>query len=163
MDLIFRGGGPEDVEHVKRALYAAVDWNPERELPSYGVAIEHPELALYHRGWGRPGDLAVVAELEQDVVGLAGCRLFTDSDHGHGYLDDRTLELFIAVAEQVRGRGIGTSLLEDLARAAAAAGFERLSLSVEATNPARALYERVGYREHSVDERGVRMVMDLER
>jgi ribosomal protein S18 acetylase RimI-like enzyme len=42
-----------------------------------------------------------------------------------------------------------------------AAGFTRLSLSVDALNPARRLYERAGYREVSADEDGVRMVLDL--
>jgi hypothetical protein len=50
----------------------------------------------------------------------------------------------------------------ELARVAGAAGFARLSLSVDTDNPARRLYERLGYREVSVDESGVRMVTELE-
>jgi GNAT superfamily N-acetyltransferase len=161
MDLQIREGGPQDVEHVKWALYEAVAWNPERAIPPYELAIDDPQLVLYHRGWGRPGDLVVLAELEGRVVGVAACRVFTDEEHGHGYVDERTPELVVAVAEAVRGRRIGTRLLEQLARTAAAAGYERLSLSVDAANPARALYGRCGYRELSADASGVRMVKDV--
>ena len=160
-DVVLRAGGPQDLEHVKWSLYEAVAWNPERELPAFEVTLEHPQLVIYHRDWGRPGDLAVLAELDGEVVGVASCRLYTDEERGYGYVDARTPEIAIAVAGHVRGRGIGTRLLDALARAAATAGFERLSLSVDTANPARALYARCGYRELSVDKRGVRMEKDL--
>jgi ribosomal protein S18 acetylase RimI-like enzyme len=161
MDVVLRAGGPQDHEHVKWALYEAIAWNPERRIPPFEVALEHPQLLIYHRDWGRRGDLAVIAEADGDVVGVAACRLYTDEEHGHGYVDARTPEIAIAVAERFRGRGIGTRLLDALARTAETAAFERLSLSVDAANRARALYERCGYRELSVDDRGVRMVKDL--
>ena len=151
MDVVFRLLDIRDVEHVKWALYEAVAWNPERVLPPFGLAIEHPELARYHAGWGRPGDLGVVAESWGDVVGVALCRLFTEADYGHGYVDDETPELAVAVAEWRRGVGVGTSLMHELVDAAREAGFTRLSLSVDEDNPALRLYERLGYRELSRD------------
>jgi GNAT superfamily N-acetyltransferase len=157
----FRDAGPDDLELVKWALYTAVAWNPDRELPPLEVTIEHPELARYHRGWGRTGDLGVIAERDGEVVGVALCRLFTDVDHGHGYVDPETPELAVAVAAGARGTGIGTQLLNELADRARAAGFARLSLSVDAGNRARRLYERVGYRQLSADDDGLRMVLDL--
>jgi hypothetical protein len=77
------------------ALFEAVSWNPERRLPPFEVTIEHPELARYHRDWGRPGDIGVIATHGEDVVGVALCRLFTDDDHGHGYVDAETPELAV--------------------------------------------------------------------
>jgi Acetyltransferase (GNAT) family len=54
--------------------------------------------------------------------------------------------------------------LDKLAERARAEGIGRLSLSVETENPARRLYERLGYVEISRDETGgVRMVLDLQR
>jgi ribosomal protein S18 acetylase RimI-like enzyme len=150
-----------DVEHVKWCLYQAVAWDPERELLPFELTIEHPELARYHRGWGRPGDLGVVAESGGRVVGVALARLFTEEDHGHGYVDDETPELAVAVAESRRGDGLGTRLLNELAGAAREAGFARLSLSVDGENPALRLYERLGYRELARDEDGIRMLLDL--
>jgi ribosomal protein S18 acetylase RimI-like enzyme len=161
VDVTLRPAGVDDVEHVRWALYTALAWDPERRLPPPEVTLEHPEAVRYHRGWGRRGDLGVVAELNGEVVGVAYCRLFTEEDHGRGYVDDKTPELAVAVREAKRGSGLGARLMSALAEAAAAAGFARLSLSVAAANPARRLYERIGYREISSDEDDVRMVLDL--
>jgi GNAT superfamily N-acetyltransferase len=135
-----------------------VAWSPERELPPYEVVIAHPQLARYHENWGRERDLAVVAEEDGEVVGAALCRLFTDDDHGHGYLDEETPELAVAVWEGYRGRGTGGLLMTALEKAARAGGASQIRLSVEADSPARRLYGRLGYKELSVDDEGVRML-----
>jgi hypothetical protein len=97
-EVTFRPLGPDEVEHVKWALFEAVAWNPDREVPPYELVVEHPELARYHRACGRPGDLGIVAELGGEVMGVALCRMFTEDDHGHGYVDPETPELAVAVA-----------------------------------------------------------------
>jgi ribosomal protein S18 acetylase RimI-like enzyme len=156
-----RPGTDADIEHVKRALFEAVSWNPERELPPYEFVIAHRELARYHEGWGRRGDLAVIAEREGEAVGASLCRLFTTEDHGHGYVDYETPELAVAVWAGHRGEGIGTRLMDGIEEAARAEGFAKLSLSVDADNPARRLYERLGYETLTVDDDGVRMLKEL--
>jgi ribosomal protein S18 acetylase RimI-like enzyme len=156
-----RPGTDADIDDVKRALFEAVSWNPERELPPYEFTIAHPELARYHEGWGRRGDLAVIAEREGEVVGASLCRLFTANDHGHGYVDGETPELAVAVWDGHRGEGIGTRLMAAIEDAARAAGFSQISLSVDADNPARRLYERLGYETLTVDDGGVRMLKGL--
>ena len=161
MDVVLRALRADESEHVRWALFEAVAWDPERELPPFAVTIEHPELARYHHGWGRTGDLGVVAARGGEVVGVALARLFTEDDHGHGYVDEETPELAVAVADGARGNGIGTRLLDELATVARRAGVPRLSLSVDSENPALRLYERLGYREVARDEDGVRMVLDL--
>jgi GNAT superfamily N-acetyltransferase len=161
MELVLRPAGPGDVKHVRWALFEAVSWNPERVLPPYEETIEHPELARYHRGWGRHGDLGVIAVDGDEVVGVAICRLFTDEDHGHGYVDESTPEVTVAVAESHRRSGLGTRLVEELARAARAAGFAQLSVSIDAGNPSMRIAERLGYRELSRDEGGIRMILEL--
>lgn len=161
MEVALRRVAADDLAHLKWALYQAVSWNPERQLPPFEVTIEHPELARYHRDWGRPGDVGVIATRGDDVVGVAFCRLFSQDDHGHGFVDDETPELAVAVASGHRDAGIGTRLMDELASVARAAGFRRLSLSVDAGNPAVRLYRRLGYRELSRDEGGIRMIRDL--
>lgn len=156
-----RPGSDADIEHVKKALFEAVSWNPGRELPPYEFVIAHEELARYHEGWGRRGDLAVIAERDGEVVGASLCRLFTADDHGHGYVDDETPELAVAVWEGHRGEGIGTRLMDTIEREARDAGFTRISLSVDADNPARRLYERLAYETLTVDDEGVRMLKEL--
>lgn len=162
MDVRIRELSADDVAHVRWALYEALAWNPARRPPPPEQTLAHPEAVRYHAGWGRPGDLGVVAVEGGEAVGVAYCRLFTDDDHGHGYVDYETPEIAIAVRDDRRGRGIGALLLEELARVARDAGIARLSLSVEAENRAMRLYERLGYREVSRDESGgVRMVLEL--
>jgi ribosomal protein S18 acetylase RimI-like enzyme len=150
----------DDVEEVKWALYAALAWSPDRELPPAEQTLAHPEAARYHRYWGRPGDLGVVATMDGDLVGVAYCRLFTADDHGHGYFDDETPEIAVAVCDRYRGRGFGERLLNE--RVARQAGFARLSLSVDTANPAIRLYSRLGYREISRDAHGIRMILPID-
>jgi GNAT superfamily N-acetyltransferase len=152
----------DDVEEVRWALYAALAWSPDRQLPPLERTLQHPEVARYHQRWGRQGDLGVIATMDGDLVGVAYCRLFTADDHGHGYLDDETPEIAVAVRDGYRGRGLGERLLIELAQVARGAGFARLSLSVDSGNRAAHLYRRVGYREISRDEHGIRMVLPLD-
>jgi ribosomal protein S18 acetylase RimI-like enzyme len=161
MNVTTRPARADDLDHVKWALYTAVSWSSERSIPPYEEVIDHPELARYHHGWMRPGDRGVVAEADGAVVGVALCRLFTEADHGHGYVDDQTPELAVAVAEACRGRGVGARLMEELAEQVRAAGYEQLSLSVDTENPARHLYDRLGYVTVFEDEGGARMILDL--
>lgn len=152
----------DDVELLKLALYLAVAWNPEGAYPPYSSELlDHPDLVAYHAGWGRGGDLGFVAEEDGEFVGLVFCRLFTDDDHGRGYVDAETPELGVAVVDGHRGQGVGTTLMNALAGRAAEEGIDRISLSVEAANPARRLYERLGYRQVKEDEGGFVMVLDL--
>ena len=67
---------------------------------------------------------------------------------GRLYLHGRTQELRlmdIAILPTFRGQGIGTLLLNQLIERAASEG-KSLTIHVEQFNPARALYERLGFR-----------------
>jgi ribosomal protein S18 acetylase RimI-like enzyme len=87
-----------------------------------------------------------VIALEQGFpVGAAWFRLFSAAEPGYGFVDEATPELAIAVVPSKRGHGIGDELLQALLAKAEAAGYGRLSLSVEPGNPARKLYERHGF------------------
>jgi ribosomal protein S18 acetylase RimI-like enzyme len=60
------------------------------------------------------------------------------------------------VAEWARGRGIGQSLVEDSIVRAPREGFDAIQFNlVFESNPARALYERLGWREIGRIPRGV--------
>ena len=62
----------------------------------------------------------------------------------------------IALAPAFRGRGIGTGLLEELMEEARSSG-RSLSIHVEQQNPARSLYDRLGF--VAVGEHGVYVLM----
>jgi GNAT superfamily N-acetyltransferase len=163
MDVSFRPADEEDAAEIRWGLYEALAWNPALELPPRDAVLAHPEAARYHQDWGRAGDVGVIASVDGETVGVAYCRLFNDGDHGHGYVDERTPEVAVAVRDGWRGSGLGGRLMNELAAAAADAGYSQLSLSVDSANPARRLYERLGYRELTVDEHGVRMLLELSR
>lgn len=71
-------------------------------------------------------------------------------------LDDAIYVIDIALLPEHRGAGIGTKLLKDLQEEARAAG-KKLSIHVEQFNPARRLYERLGFQQ--VEEKGVYLLM----
>jgi len=169
--VILRPLTEEDQPLMRRTLDAAVFWRPPRPtaLGRLRQRIARPVLrllfrrylAMYRTGWGRAGDLGLVAEIDGAPVGAVWYRFFTESSHGDGYIDEQTPELAIAVVEGHRGAGIGTALLEAIAVAAREDGVGRIGLSVDQDNPAKRLYAAVGYRELEPDDPHGRMVLDL--
>jgi GNAT superfamily N-acetyltransferase len=71
--------------------------------------------------------------------------------------DKDILVIDIALLPEYRGLGMGTKLLRDLQDEARGAG-KTLSIHVERFNPARRLYDRLGFQE--VEEKGVYFLME---
>ncbi len=135
-DVLVRRGGAQDLRFLRDMLHHAYYW---RERVPGSLA------SRYVRGWGRPGDTAVIALESGFPVGAAWFRLFNAAEPGYGFVDESTPELAIAVVPSKRGHGVGDELLVALIEKAQTAGYDRLSLSVEPGNPARKLYERHGF------------------
>jgi len=104
-----------------------------------------PAIAHYLAGWPLNSDFGVVAEDEGEVVGATWCRFFDDDSHGYGFVAVDVPELTIGVAAHRRGEGIGRLLLSELVLEAQHRGIEKISLSVEADNPAMFLYADIGF------------------
>jgi ribosomal protein S18 acetylase RimI-like enzyme len=126
-------------------LVEAASWRPGATKLSVAEVAANPKLARYVEGWGRKGDRGLIAEADGAAVGATWWRLFSQDDHGYGFIEPSIPELSIAVAEEMRGRGVGTALLEALIDKARQDGLPALSLSVEADNAALRLYERLGF------------------
>jgi len=154
---------PDEIGFLREMLYTALAWRPDAVLPAIEWVLAHPQVSVFHEGWGRPGDTALVAEEDGRRIGLVWYRLFTAESHGEGFVDEWTPELAIAVVEGHRGKGIGRRLMEAAHDRARADRIARLSLSVDEGNPARRLYESLGYVDYKSEDGRGRMVVDLER
>ena len=151
----------DELRFLGEMLYAALDWRGDGELPPPELVLAHEQVVIYHRSWGRPGDVALVAEEDGQAVGLVWYRLFSEGEHGDGYVDPETPELAIAVAKGYRGRGVGRRLLEAMHDRARGEGIARIALSVDHDNPAKRLYERVGYVDYQPEDGKGRMLFEL--
>jgi len=126
-------------------LFEAFFWNETTERPAFEEFRKHEAFAKLLAGWGRFGDRAVVAEDQGTLIGAAWFRLWMPELHSYGFIDVTTPELAIAIAAGYRRKTIGRALLEELIATARADGFAALSLSVSPLNPARHLYESLGF------------------
>jgi ribosomal protein S18 acetylase RimI-like enzyme len=133
-------------------LYASVR-EPELARAPWDAAtvrafVEHQYAAQdAHYREHYPGATFDVVEVDGERAG----RLFVH----RGASDIRIMD--IALLPAFRGRGLGTRLLHTLIEEAER-GARKLSIHVEADNPARALYTRLGFR--PVGEHGVYVLME---
>ncbi len=163
MSIKLRSAGHADAPAVQRALYLAVTWDGGPPGITFDRAMSHDAIRMYHEDWGRAGDVGVIAEeaVSSIAIGVAYGRLFSEDLHGHGYVDDTTPEIAIAVEPEHLSRGIGTRLIAALEDAYRQTSVTQLSLSVHLTNPALRLYQRLNYVEVDQDENSMRMVKNL--
>lgn len=143
MKITIRALTIEDEPFLWEMLYQAI-YVPEGASAPPRSIVYQPELAWYVQGWGRKGDCGLLASNGAgQPVGAAWLRLPQAEPHGYGYVDDETPELSMALLPDYRGQGIGTQLFEQLF--SSPCSHAKVSLSVSVNNPARRLYERVGF------------------
>jgi ribosomal protein S18 acetylase RimI-like enzyme len=135
------------------ALYGSVREPELAHLPwdetMKGVFVEQQFAAQdAHYRENYPGATLDVVEVDGERAG----RLYVH----RGPSDIRIMD--IALAPAFRGRGVGTGLLRRLMEEAAASG-RKLSIHVEMNNPAKGLYERLGFA--PAGEHGVYVLMEL--
>ncbi len=132
---------PDDLAFLWEMLYRA-SWSHLDPDSTPESIRDDPALAQYLDGWGRPGDLGVIALDGTRPRGAAWVRLLADDESGSADHEHDVPELAIAVSEGHEGRGIGSSLLDALMRRLPDTS---VVLTARSTNPAIALYERHGF------------------
>ena len=149
-DIALRASAPEDrpllcaiYGSTRAAELALVPWDDAAKhafvAQQFAAQDEH-----YRRHY--PGATLDVIE----VGGTPAGRLYVH----RGDADIRIMD--IALLPQFRGRGIGTRLLGGLLDEGRATG-RTVSIHVERSNPARNLYERLGFR--PAEEHGIYVLM----
>ena len=104
--------------------------------------INQPELQVYVKDFGKnKGDLCLVAEANNEVVGAVWVRIMND----YGHIDKETPSLAISLLKEYRNYGIGTDLMEQMLNKMKIQGYKQVSLSVQKMNYAVHMYLKVGF------------------
>ena len=153
MDYMIREMREDEYPLLKEFLYEAVYVAKGAEPPDRSIT-DSPELQVYIRDFGRSRhDSALVAEVNGDIIGAVWVRIMND----YGHIDDETPSLAISVLGPFRKSGIGTALLNDMIAKERAAGYSRLSLSVQKANYAVEMYRKAGF--YAVSENEYEYIM----
>jgi len=156
----FRSLTPADEPFLWDMLYLALYVPPGQPALPRDV-LRHPQIRRYVQGWRQADDMGLLALDGDRPVGAAWLRMLTGENRGYGYVDETTPELSIAVLPECRGRGIGSALLARLLEDARSR-FAAVCLSVSPENPARRLYERMGFRVVNDEPPSITMVKALD-
>jgi len=145
MNSVVRLAVKDDELFLWEMLYYAAHLQEEGKT-SPQAAKKNPDLMKYVKDWGSETDVGCVA-LEPESkqpIGAAWIRLLIGDEKTMSSVNDATPELAIAVLPEYLGRGVGTQLLTHVLEAAKKR-YAAVALSVRATNPAKRLYERMGF------------------
>ncbi len=134
----------DDFAFLATMLGEAAVWRPDKPTPTGAEVMADPRYAMYLEGWPREGDYGLLA-VDVAPLGAAWYRTYTEAVHGHGFVAEDVPELSIAVVAGRRHEGVGRQLLTALIDASIEQGHRALSLSVAEHNPARHLYQSVGF------------------
>jgi ribosomal protein S18 acetylase RimI-like enzyme len=158
--MLLRPATADDFPFLLQMLLEACNWDG---TPWYDEAkVRTDDHAWrYLDAWPRPSDFGVVAELDGSPAGATWARLLTAERPGYGYVADDVPELTLGVAAGFRRRGVARGVLTEVIAQAREASYGRLSLSVDPDNPARKLYESLGFRKVGVVGTSDTMVLDL--
>lgn len=145
MNPFIRMATQDDEPFLWDMLYFAAHMDEDEEISSE-AAKQNPDLVKYVNDWGRETDIGCIAiePHSNRPIGAAWMRLLIADEKTTSYVDDITPELAIAVLPEYLGYGVGTMLLQHLLEVAKQS-YPRVVLSVRATNPAKRLYDRMGF------------------
>ncbi|MCC8050921.1 MAG: GNAT family N-acetyltransferase [Clostridiales bacterium] len=134
-------------------LYEAI-FVPEGVPAPPKSIINQPELQVYIADFGKKkDDIGLAAEVDNTVVGSVWARIMND----YGHIDNDTPSIAISLYKEYRGRGIGTSMMNEILNILRERGYKQASLSVQKANYAVKMYLNVGF--EIVDENEEEYIM----
>ncbi|MCD4774210.1 MAG: GNAT family N-acetyltransferase [Bacteroidales bacterium] len=143
--LIIREIKNNEIHFLKEMLYSAL-YVPEDQPPFPKSILAHPDISKYIDNWGAlTNDLALVAIINNELIGAIWGRTFSKSNAGYGFIDKNTPEICMAVKEKFRNQGIGGKLIDEISKIYFSKGFKSISLSVDKLNKAKLLYLKKGF------------------
>ncbi len=131
---------PESFHEVAQAIVDAYEEHPGRRLHIEVCQPAHAADFLGRvvdedYGYFRPAYMRAAWRGERCAGAIVGCEVAP----GYGFV------LQAAVRRAHRNQGIGATLVRDIEHAFWQAGMQHVALGVTLDNPARALYERLGF------------------
>lgn len=149
---MFRLSTRADPGFLAEMLYEAVYWRDDgaEERPSLDALLTDPEFASSVQGWGREGDVAVLAlDRGDEPVGAAWYRRHEGSNGGaaspRGFFASDIPIVCVGVYPEFRARGVSELLLGSLVVRARADGLKGLSTHVDRDDPMTRLFAKVGF------------------
>ena len=109
MKYVIREIRQEEYHVLNDFLYEAI-FIPDAVEPPPKSIIEKPELQVYVSDFGNKDDFALLAEVNQKVIGAVWCRIMND----YGHIENDTPSLAISVFKEYRQLGIGTELIRQM-------------------------------------------------
>jgi len=142
--MLIREINKDEYNLLKEFTYEAVFAEDENDLPCRTV-LDEPRVKVYYDNFGKDDDCALVAIVDDKIVGIAWARILAEENGGYGNIDKDTPELAMSLLKEYRNKGIGTKLLEELIYLLKEKGYCKFSLSVDKNNYAAKLYKKIGF------------------
>ena len=160
LDTTIRPIEASEVAQLADFLYLAIHQpDPDNLIPRSVLIV--PEVAAYIEAWGKPDDVCLVAVKGQRLIGAVWTRIIVEAVRGYGHIDALTPEFSVSVLPVCRGRRIGGLLMRQMLELLRERGCSRASLSVQKSNPALRLYERLGFKAVADHDEEIVMVYDF--
>ena len=134
---------PADRFLLRTATWLNLNWCGERF--TFAQMDADPYLAGYYRLTPEDGDFGLVSTAAGQPTGVVWVRHFPAHAPGYGFVRPGVPELSVCVLPGYRGAGLGEALVAAAVAEARQRSLGAVSLSVEEGNPARRLYERLGF------------------
>ncbi|MCH5196428.1 MAG: GNAT family N-acetyltransferase [Oscillospiraceae bacterium] len=141
MEYIIRKIKTNEYSTLENFLYEAIFVPKGASAPPKEI-IYKPELQVYIADFGkRKGDIGLVAEVDNKIVGAVWVRIMDD----YGHIDNETPSFAISLYKEYRNYGIGTAMMKEMLNMLNQAGYKQASLAVQKKNYAVKMYKKVGF------------------